>query len=97
MQRISSHKCCKSISIKYSGHTFEYSRKIKNFLILISKSGLLLSGILLWPIGIFADTIYLKNGKSLDGRIISQTRMTVKIRWDDGGNQVFQKSTIQQI
>ncbi|MCB1175057.1 MAG: hypothetical protein KDK39_15900 [Leptospiraceae bacterium] len=44
-----------------------------------------------------ADTIHLKNGKSVSGRIIEQTRTTVKIRWDDGGSQVFQKSGISRI
>lgn len=44
-----------------------------------------------------ADIIYLKNGKTARGKIISQTLKSVKIQWINGGTKIYPKKEIKRI
>jgi flagellar biosynthesis GTPase FlhF len=63
---------------------------------LLRKLRLISLCILLFPAILFAETIFLKNGTSVSGKIVGQSRTTVTIR-DGGATRVIQKSDIRRI
>ena len=56
----------------------------------------LVLGVFLFPAILFAETIFLKNGQRLDGKIVGQSRTAVTIRVG-GATRVVQKADIRRI
>lgn len=58
---------------------------------------LLLGVILCIPFSLFAETIVLKSGKQVEGKIIEDTESYIKIETTDGNSVYYNKNTIEAI